>query len=125
MWAAIDDSIFIDQQSLRAGSAKRDAPLRSAPGVNGLLSLELGWRGRMLHQRGTVRAASRAGLRKIITRLQGLIGGEPVTLRTADGRYFSDLRIECYKLMREQISGAGYVVELEIEYIQLREGSEA
>lgn len=62
MRATLDNVIAIEDSSVEVGSWSRDSIERSVGGLDGVLSIDLGMRGREIVQRGCLRAVSGAGL---------------------------------------------------------------
>jgi hypothetical protein len=88
-------------------------------GLNGVLSIDLGQRGRKIKQRGTLRAKSRSQLDEKISGISAYRDGDTHTLIASDGRQFSNLRMDSFDLGKEQIDGAGVSLDYEIIYTQL------
>ena len=95
MSTTIDDHDLFDSRQLKieVGSFKRDSIERAAPGLDGVLTIDLGRRGRKLRHTGTLRAKSRARLNDRISAISDYIYGNTHTLVTADGRGFDNLRV--------------------------------
>ena len=121
MKATLDAQMLFDEQTLdiSAGSFSRDSIERTVPGLNGVLSIDLGQRGRKIKQTGTLRAKSRARLDERISRIAEFMDGDTHTLTTGQGRKFANLRMDSFKTTAEKASGTGIVVDYEIVYTQL------
>jgi len=121
MKVTLDTQMLFDEQALEisAGSFSRDSIERTVPGLDGVLSIDLGRRGRKIKQTGTLRARSRAELDKRISRIAEFMDGDTHTLITSSGRDFANLRIDSFKTGTENASGTGIVVDYEIVYTQL------
>jgi len=121
MRVTLDGRALFDQQRLEieAGSFSRDSIERAVPGLNGVLSIDLGQRGRKIKQTGTLRAKSRSQLDERINDISACMDGDTHTLIAADGRQFSNLRMDSFTLGKEHIDGAGISVDYEIVYTQL------
>jgi hypothetical protein len=117
----LDGKALFDEQDLQieAGSIERASIERAVPGLDGMLSIDLGRRSRQVRQRGTLRAASQAALRSRIDAIMALIDGHLHTLVTADGRHYANLRADAFKLLDERTAGPGVVARYEIIYRQL------
>jgi hypothetical protein len=118
----LDDKALFDERDLRitVGSIERASIERSVPGLDGLASIDLGLRGRKIRQRGMLRAASRSQMDSRIAAIEGFLDGAAHSLRTSDGRQYTDLRMDTFTQLGSQVEGAGIVVEYEIAYTQLR-----
>jgi len=83
MKVTLDTQMLFDEQSLEisARSFSRDSIERTVPGLNGVLSIDLGQRGRKIKQTGMLRAKSRAKLDERIGRIAAFMDGD--TLWTA------------------------------------------
>ncbi|HUT47551.1 MAG TPA: hypothetical protein VMX36_14815 [Sedimentisphaerales bacterium] len=121
MKATLDSNILFDEQTLEisAGSFSRDSIERTVPGLDGVLSIDLGRRGRKIKQTGTLRAKSRAQLDERISKIAAFMDGDTHTLTTGSGRELANLRIDSFKPGSEHADGAGIVVDYEIVYTQL------
>jgi len=121
MSTTIDGHDLFDprQLEIEVGSFKRDSIERATPGLDGVLTIDLGRRGRKLEQTGTLRAKSRDRLNDRISAISDYIDGDTHTLVTADGREFDNLRMDSFEVTNERVDGAYIVVDYEITYTQL------
>ncbi len=121
MRVTLDGQALFDTQSLEieAGSFSRDSVERTVPGLNGVLSIDLGRRNRKIRQRGTLRASSRARMDERISEISACMDGGTHTLVAANGRQFSNLRMDSFKVNDERSDGTGISVNYEIVYTQL------
>ena len=121
MKATLDSNILFDEQTLEisAGSFSQDSIERTVPGLDGVLSIDLGRRGRKIKQTGTLRAKSRAQLDERISKIAAFMDGDTHTLITSRGREFANLRMDSFKAGSEHADGTGIVVDYEIVYTQL------
>jgi hypothetical protein len=121
MKATLDSNILFDEQALeiRADSFSRDSIERTVPGLDGVLSIDLGRRGRKLKQTGTLRAKSRAQLDERINKIAAFMDGDTHTLTTGSGQEYTNLRLDSFKTGTEYADGTGIVVDYEIVYTQL------
>ena len=121
MSVTLDGQALFDEQNvqIRPGSPARASVERSVCGLDGMLSIDLGRRARTIRQRGTLRAASRAGMRARIETITRFIDGGTHTLVTAEGKPYPDLRMDAFNELAESTGGPGVVVEYEIVYTQL------
>ncbi len=121
MRVTLDGQALFDQQRLEieAGSFSRASIERAVPGLNGVLSIDLGQRSRKIKQSGTLRAKSRSQLDERVNGISAYMDGRTHTLIAADGRQFGNLRLDSFTLGKEHIDGAGISVDYEIVYTQL------
>lgn len=121
MKVTLDNNILFDEQALEisAGSFSRDSIERTVPGLNGVLSIDLGLRGRKIRQTGTLRAKSRAQLDERISKIAAFMDGDTHTLTTGSGRELAYLRMDSFKAGAEHANGTGIVIDYEIVYTQL------
>jgi len=121
MRTTLDGQAIFDEQdlSVRSESPRRAALERSVPGLQGVLSIDLGARSRQIRQTGTLRAAGRAALNTRLDGVAAFLDGRTHTLTTADGRAYANLRMDSFRQTSEDAAGPGIVVEYEIVYTQL------
>ena len=121
MKVTLDTQMLFDEQALEisAGSFSRDSIERTIPGLDGVINIDLGRRGRKIKQTGTLRAKSRAQLDERIGKIAAFMDGDTHTLTTSNGREFANLRKDSFKAGTENASGTGIVVDYEIVYTQL------
>ena len=120
MRGMVDNAIAIEDTSVEVESWERDSIDRSVAGLDGVLSIDLGMRGREILQKGILRAASSAGLSEKIASVQVLMDGKSHTLSFDDGRAFADLRIDLFDVGRRQFGGSGVSCACVIKCTQLR-----
>lgn len=120
MRAMLDNVIGIEDSSVVVGSWARDSIERSVSGLDGVLSIDLGIRGREIIQKGFLRAVSSAGLSDRIALIQGLMDGKSHRLSLDDGREFSDLRMDAFEAESREFSGGGISCGCTIKYTQLK-----
>lgn len=121
MSVTIDGQTPFDEHQLEieTGSFNRDSIERKMSGLDGVLSIDLGQRGRKIKQTGTLRAKSRAQLNERVNAISAIMDGETHTLVTDGGETLDNLRMDSFKTNKEQTDGVGIVVEYEIVYTQL------
>ena len=121
MSVTIDGQTLFDEHQLEieTGSFNRDLIERSMPGLNGVLSIDLGRRCRKIKQTGTLRARSRAKLNERISAISAIADGDTHTLVADSGETLGNLRMDSFKTNKEQTDGIGIVVNYEIVYTQL------
>ena len=119
MKATIDGTLSFDQESLRVESFDRDSIERSAAGLDGVVSVDLGARTRSLVQRGLLRAGSKKSLESNLDVFAGLVDGEVHTLVIEGGRSFGNLKVDSFEILSRNYSGLGVCCKFEIRYTQL------
>jgi hypothetical protein len=121
MKTTLDSNILFDEQSLEIGvkSFSRDYFERIVPGLDGIVSIDLGQRGRKIKQTGTLRAKSRFQLEQRISKIAAFMDGDTHTLTTSSGREFTNLRMDSFKTETEHADGTSIVIDYEIIYTQL------
>jgi hypothetical protein len=121
MGTTLDEQPVFDEQELTvtAGSVSRAAVERACCGLDGVLSIDLGARGRLIRQTGLLRAPGRAAMRARVAAVTAFLDGCTHTLRTLDGCTYPNLRMDAFRQLRERSSGPGVVLEYEITYTQL------
>lgn len=121
MSVSIDGQMVFDRQQLKieVGSFTRDSIERAVPGLDGVLSIDLGQRSRKIKQTGLLRAKSRTQMNERINAISALMDGSTHTLVTGSGDKFDNLRMDSLNTSNERTDGAGIVVDYEIVYTQL------
>ena len=121
MKTTLDEQILFDEQTVEisADSFSRDSIERTVPSLNGVLSIDLGLRGRKIRQIGTIRAKSRTQLNERINKITAFMDGDTHTLVTSSGREFVNLRMDSFKTAAEHTDGTGIITDYEIIYTQL------
>ena len=122
MSATLDGQSLFDEQQLEIepGSISRDSIERAVPGLNGVLSIDLGGRGRKIKQKGVLRAKSRSQMDNRISVISAYMDGDTHTLVTSSGKEFDNLRMDVFKVSKERASGGGVAIDYEIIYTQLK-----
>jgi hypothetical protein len=121
MSVTLDGQKLFDEQgfTIEAGSLSRDSIERSAAGVDGVLSIDLGQRARTITQEGVLRAKSRLEMQAKIDAISACIDGGTHKLITGSGGKFDDLRMDSFEVTKERTSGSGLCYNYEIIYKQL------
>jgi len=121
MSITLDGQILFDEQELEIepSSVSRDSIERTVPGLDGVLSIDLGERGRKIKQKGLLRTMSRSQMNKRINAISAYMDGDTHTLVTNGGEEFDNLRMDVFKVTKERTSGSGVVIDYEIVYTQL------
>ena len=112
---------MFDEQGLRVelGSIARATIERAIAGLDGVIGVDLGQRGREIAQKGTLRAPSKNQLYDRIGGIADYMDGYAYTLVANDGRTFENVRIDVFKLDNERTDGRGLAVDYQIIYTQL------
>ena len=122
MSVTLDGQDLFDQQQLEIelSGIKRASVERSIPGLDGVLSIDLGKRSRQITQKGVLRAKSRTQLETIINAISAYLDGGTHTLSAGNGRTFDNIRMDIFKVSNQRTSGSGVAVDYEITYTQLK-----
>lgn len=122
MSATLDgQNLFGSQQlEIELGSISRDSIERAVPGLDGVLSIDVGERGRKIRQKCVLRAQSRAQMNERISAISAFMDGKTHTLITGGGKEFNDLRMDVFKVSKERAGGDGVAIDYEIVYTQLK-----
>ncbi len=121
MSVTLDGQILFDEQQaeIEPGSFTRASIERTVPGLEGVLSIDLGGRGRKIRQTGVLRAGSRAQMNERVIAISAFMDGDIHTL-VSGGEEFDNLRMDSLKISNERAGGNGVVVDYEIVYMQLK-----
>jgi hypothetical protein len=121
MSATLDGQNLFDEQDLKIeqDSIRRDSIERTVPGLDGILSIDMGERSRKIKQRGVLRARSRTQMDDRISAILAYIDGDTHTLVIHNGEEFDNVRMDAFKITEEKISGSGLCCDYEIVYTQL------
>ncbi len=121
MTVTIDGQSLFDELQLKieAGSFKRDSIERKMPGLDGVLSIDLGRHSRKIRQTGTLRAKSRTQMNEKVSTISALADGNTHTLVTSAGKNLDNLRMDSFETDKERSDGIGIVVDYKIVYTQL------
>ncbi|MHC4394608.1 MAG: hypothetical protein ACYS1A_03040 [Planctomycetota bacterium] len=122
MGATLDGQNLFDEQQLEIlpGSFSRDSIERAVAGLDGLLSIDLGKRGREIKQTGVLQAKSRAQMTEKINTITAYMNGDTHTLIKGDGESMDNLRMDTFRVSKERTSGGGLYCDYEIIYTQLK-----
>ena len=121
MRAALDgQNLFDDKQvEIELESAGRASIEKAMPGLDGVLSIDLGRRSRRIKQTGVLRAGSRAQMNEMMAAISAYMDGDTHTLTTDSRGTYENLRLDVFKAGNERTSGVGVTVDYEIIYAQL------
>jgi phage tail tube protein FII len=107
------------EAEIEVSSFARESIERSTAGLDGMVSIDLGGRGRKIRQKGKIRARSKTELNSKIEAISAFIDGDAHTLVGSRGETFENLRVDSVSVKNEQASGSGIEAEYEIIYLQL------
>ncbi len=121
MGVTLDGQDLFDGPELKIepGSLSRDSIERKVSGLDGMLSIDLGQRGRKIKQNGVLRAKSRCQMNERIRAISAYIDGDTHRLVAGDGEDFDNLRMDVFRVDKERTSGGGLCYDYEIVYTQL------
>ena len=121
MRTTLDEQVLFDEQvlTIEIGSLEEASIEKVVAGLDGVLSIDLGGRGRRIIQKGTLRANSRIKMNERIDVISAYMDGRTHTLATRGGREFANLRMDVFKVIKTAESGIGLCCEYEIVYRQL------
>ena len=122
MSATLDGQILFDKQhfEIEQGSTSRKSIERAAPGLDGVLSIDMGGRSRKIVQKGVLRTKSKAQMDEKISAISAYMDGDTHTLVTDSGEELDNLRMDVFKVNKERTSGGSVAVDYEIIYTQLK-----
>jgi hypothetical protein len=117
----LDGESLFDEQKLviEVGSPTRQYIEQSMPGLDGVLSIDLGSRARRIRQKGILRAMSRQQLDQRMAAVSALIDGQTHELVTNAGDQISNLRMDSFEAGSIRYTGGSVEVGYEIVYTQL------
>jgi len=122
MGTTLDGQELFDEHELQieSGSIRRDAMERKVSGLDGVLSIDLGERGRRIKQTGSLRAQNQLQMDFRINLISSYMNGNTHTMKTKSGEEFGNLRMDVFKVSKGRASGIGVAVDYEIMYTQLK-----
>lgn len=122
MSVTLDGQILFDEQQLEIerGSISRVLMERAIPGLDGVLSVDMGGRGRKIKQKGVLRAKSRLQMNDRISVISAYMDGKTHILVASGGEEFDNLRMDSFKVFKERAAGSGVSIDYEIIYTQLK-----
>jgi hypothetical protein len=109
----------VGEHTLQVGSWGREAIEKRFAGVDGVVSVDLGRRGRKIRQRGWLTAASKAALQKKCEKISAYIDGQAYELVDANGTVYGKVRMDSFGLLREICAASPVRCEYEVTYTQL------
>ncbi len=120
MKAVIDGSVTVEHLDIETGSFQRQSIQRSAAGMDGVISIDMGGRARKIRHKIRVRESAAERLAEAVRALAGLHDGAVHTLETDDGQTYENLLITSVRFSRPRHGGTALETEGQIEYLQLR-----
>lgn len=122
MSITLDGQSLFDEQrfEIELGDFSRDSAERAVPGLDGVLSVDLGGLGRKIKQKGVLRAKSRLQMDERFRVISAYMDGKTHTLITSDGEEYENLRMDVFRVCRGRTTGSGIAVDYEIVYTQLK-----
>ena len=122
MSIALDGQKLFDEQQfeIEAGSVNRASIDRSVAGLEGVLSIDLGGRGRKIRQSGLLRAQSREKMQQRLEKISNCMDGKSHVLAIDNDEVFENLRMDVFKAGRQRAEGGGVCCDYEIVYTQLK-----
>jgi hypothetical protein len=121
MYATLDGQKLFDDEQLQIeiGSLERGSIERTMPGLDGVLTIDMGSRGRQIKLTGSLQAKSLTQLNARIDAISAYMDGQVHRLVTGQGEQFDNLRMDVFKVSKERSSGMGLCCDYEIVYRQL------
>ena len=120
MWTKIDETIKLEHEELQIDSWSREAAERSAPGLDGVITVDHGMRSRRIIQRCIIRAVSESSLQELLNNVIGLIDGKEHIVTLENGVCYEYLRVDGVSSEKTKPSGVGVSCMVKIIYTQLR-----
>jgi len=115
------ENLFGEQElDIQIRSWRRDSVEKTVAGLDGVLSIDLGKRSRLLKQSGVLSAVSGDVLDEKIAAISALMDGGSHTLAISDGREFENVRVDSFETQQKLFSGNGVRCGYKIVYTQLR-----
>ena len=121
MSTTLDGKALFDEQDLKiqVGTWQRASVERAIPGLDGMVSVDLGRRSRTIRQRGILKASSQTAMHSRLNTIEAFLDGDTHALVTDDGQTYANLRVDALTPLDRDTSGVGAVAEYEIVYTQL------
>jgi hypothetical protein len=121
MGVTLDGQNLFDEQDMKIeqDSIGRNSIERTVPGLDGILSIDMGGRSRKIKQRGMLLARSRSQMDNRIGAILAYIDGDTHMLVIRNGEEFDNVRMDAFKVTEEKTSGSGFCCDYEIVYTQL------
>lgn len=116
----LDKNILIEDAVVAVGSCQRKVIERSGAGLDGVASIDLGFRGRAIVLDGSIRAASGEGLDVKVENISDLMDGSSHIVSVEDGRVFGDLRVDEFVTEERVFGGSGVSCKCKLKFTQLK-----
>jgi hypothetical protein len=121
------NAIFFDSQRLFGSglhsvipqSWRRQVVERGFAGLNGLISIDLGRRGRKIKQTGRLAATSMTALKKMMDGISGYIDGQCYSLVDQNGIEYANVRMDSFDTSDPVVTANQVSCSYEISYTQL------
>lgn len=113
------EKLFDEGATIEIESVRRESIERAAAGLDGVVSIDLGNRGRKIRQKGELRARSKTELNNKIETISAFIDGDIHTLTSSEGDTYQNVRMDSIDIHNERLSGSGVVADYEVIYRQL------
>jgi hypothetical protein len=122
MSVTLDGQILFDEKTLEIGrgSISRASMERAIPGLDGVLSVDMGGRSRKIKQKGVLQAKSRLQMNDRISVISAYMDGKTHILVDSGGEEFDNLRMDVFKIGNQRTCGSSVVVNYKIVYTQLK-----
>ena len=119
MAVTLDGQILFDEQGLEiaASSAKRDVVERAVAGLDGVVSIDLGRRSRVIKQKGVLRTPSQSKMDERIGAISAFIDGKAHTLIGKGGEKF-----EQSETQGSFVGGLGYLFPISSFHLDFSAG---
>lgn len=104
---------------IQVGPLRRGSIEKTVCGLDGIVSIDIGSRGRMIKQQGILNAISHKDMQRKIDAINAFVDGRSHRLMTDKGEVFDDLRVDSFKVSDERVSGCEVCCDYEIVYTQL------
>lgn len=111
--------LFDEAATFEVESIQRESIERAVPGLDGVVSIDLGNRGRKIRQKGELRARSKVELNQKIEAISGFVDGDAHTLDSSNGEKYENVRLDSISIKNERVSGSSVVADYEVIYKQL------
>ncbi|MFC1676909.1 hypothetical protein ACFL3G_07600 [Planctomycetota bacterium] len=122
MSISLDGHNLFDERDveIECGSERRASIERAVGGVDGVVSVDLGSRERVVKQQGVLRAKSRPEMYEKVDAISAYIDGDTHVLVVSADKQLDNLRMDSFKYKNLRTSGNGFCLDYEIVYTQLK-----
>lgn len=105
--------------TFRLGPWERRLERRALPGLTGEVVIDLGVRGRAIHQAGRLCAANRQALQAVLSAVEASLDGRTHTLVDGHGQSYGAVMLEQFELTGPIRQGRGFWCDYACRYLQL------